>query len=69
MSSAVQWHDASTVLYEKGARLFIEMPPGTVLSRLAAKAFPDASVLSVEENGFDDCQFVAERTIEMMKGE
>ncbi|MGM0876057.1 MAG: ACP S-malonyltransferase [Bacillota bacterium] len=61
VSSAVQWHDASTVLYEKGARLFIEMPPGTVLSRLAAKAFPDARVLSVAENGFDDCQFVAKR--------
>ncbi|MEW9503171.1 malonate decarboxylase subunit epsilon [Jeotgalibacillus marinus] len=61
VSSAVQWHDASTVLYEKGARLFIEMPPGTVLSRLAAKAFPDARVLSVEESGFDDCQFVAMR--------
>jgi malonate decarboxylase epsilon subunit len=61
VSSAVQWHDASTVLYERGARLFIEMPPGTVLSRLAAKAFPDARVLSVEENGFEDCQFVVKR--------
>jgi len=61
ISSAVQWHDASTVLYEKGVRLFIEMPPGNVLSRLAAKAFPDARVLSVAENGFDDCQFIAKR--------
>lgn len=59
VSSAVQWHDASTILYEKGARLFIEMPPGTVLSRLAAKEFPEARVLSVAENGFDDCKFVA----------
>ncbi|QGQ45495.1 malonate decarboxylase subunit epsilon [Metabacillus sediminilitoris] len=59
VSSPVQWHDASTVLYEKGARLFIEMPPGNVLSRLAAKAFPDARVLSVAENGFDNCQFIA----------
>jgi malonate decarboxylase epsilon subunit len=61
ISSAVQWHDASTVLYEKGARLFIEMPPGTVLSRLAARAFPEARVFSVADNGFDDCQFVAKR--------
>ncbi|TWT08037.1 malonate decarboxylase subunit epsilon [Planococcus sp. CPCC 101016] len=61
VSSPVKWHDASTVLYEKGVRLFIEMPPGAVLSRLAAKAFPDARVLSVAENGFDDCQFIAKR--------
>ncbi|MBT2669103.1 malonate decarboxylase subunit epsilon [Bacillus sp. ISL-4] len=61
ISSAVQWHDASTVLYEKGVRLFIEMPPGNVLSRLAAKAFPEARALSVTENGFDDCLFVAKR--------
>ncbi|QBP40164.1 ACP S-malonyltransferase [Paenisporosarcina antarctica] len=61
VSSPVQWNDASRVLYEKGARLFIEMPPGSVLSRLATKAFPEARVLSVAENGFDDCQFVAKQ--------
>lgn len=61
VAAAVQWHDASTVLYEKGARLFIEMPPGTVLSRLASKAFPNARVLSIAENGFDDCQYLIMR--------
>lgn len=61
ISSAVQWHEASTVLYENGARLFIEMPPGNVLSRLAAKMFPDARAMSTTENGFDDCQFIAMR--------
>ncbi|MGO4890457.1 malonate decarboxylase subunit epsilon [Anaerobacillus sp. MEB173] len=59
VSAAVQWHDASTVLYEKGVRLFIEMPPGNVLSRLAANAFPDARVYSVADHGFDDCHFIA----------
>ncbi|MBD1379436.1 malonate decarboxylase subunit epsilon [Metabacillus arenae] len=61
VSSAVQWHDAATILYEKGARLFIEMPPGTILSNLAARAFPEARILSVDGNGFDDCQYVAKR--------
>ncbi|WP_050183963.1 malonate decarboxylase subunit epsilon [Domibacillus robiginosus] len=61
VSSAVQWHDASTILYENGTRLFIEMPSGNVLSRLAAKAFPEARVISVAENGFDDCVFIARR--------
>lgn len=65
VSSPVQWHDAATVLYEKGTNLFIEMPPGNVLSQLAIKAFPDARVLSIEKNGFDDCQYVALR--EQMK--
>lgn len=60
VSSAVRWHDASSVLYEKGTRLFIEMFPGNVLSRLAVKAFPDARVMSMEENGFDDCLFIAQ---------
>ncbi|MFJ7470193.1 ACP S-malonyltransferase [Peribacillus frigoritolerans] len=61
ISSPVQWHDASTVLYENGTRLFIEMPPGNVLSRLAAKEFPDARVMSISENGYDDCLFIANR--------
>ncbi|WP_319952004.1 ACP S-malonyltransferase [Peribacillus frigoritolerans] len=61
ISSPVQWHDASTVLYENGTRLFIEMPPGNVLSRLAAKGFPDARVMSISENGYDDCLYIAKR--------
>ncbi|WP_153733131.1 malonate decarboxylase subunit epsilon [Sporosarcina obsidiansis] len=61
VSTAVQWHDASTVLYENGVRLFIEMPPGNVLTRLANRAFPDAKVLSVTENGFDDCLYILEK--------
>lgn len=63
VASPVRWHDASSVLYEKGARLFIEMPPGTVLSKLAVKAFPEARVLSVSENGFDDCEYIAKRSL------
>jgi malonate decarboxylase epsilon subunit len=59
ISAPVQWHDASTVLYEKGVRLFIEMPPGTVLADLAEKAFPDARAFSVTGNGFEDCTYVA----------
>lgn len=59
VSAPVQWHDASTVLYEKGVRLFIEMPPGTVLANLAEKAFHDARVLSVTGNGFNDCLYIA----------
>lgn len=61
VSAPVRWHDATSVLYEKGVRLFIEMPPGNVLTRLASKAFPEARVLSVAEHGFEDCCFIANK--------
>jgi malonate decarboxylase epsilon subunit len=37
----VRWHDATTVLEELGCRLFLEMPPGHVLSDLARESFPE----------------------------
>ncbi|MER2107259.1 MAG: malonate decarboxylase subunit epsilon [Solibacillus sp.] len=54
----VRWHDATTVLYENGVRLFVEMPPGDVLKKLASSAFPDAASYSMEKNGFSDCLYV-----------
>ena len=36
-----RWHDATTVLKELGCRLFLEMPPGHVLSDLARESFPE----------------------------
>lgn len=58
VAAPVRWHDATSVLYEKGVRLFIEMPPGSVLTRLANKAFSDVRALSVSESGFDDCYYI-----------
>jgi malonate decarboxylase epsilon subunit len=49
VADAVRWHDSVTVLYELGVRLFIEPPPGQVLSRLAQQAFTEARALAVEE--------------------
>jgi len=59
VSSPVRWHDATSVLYEKGVRLFIEMPPGSTLTKLADRAFSDARALSVSESGFEDCYYIA----------
>jgi malonate decarboxylase epsilon subunit len=39
---AVRWYDATTVAYERGIRLFVELPPGRTLTDLASAAFPDA---------------------------
>lgn len=43
----VRWHDATSVLYERGARLFIQMWPGDSLARLAQAAFTDARATSM----------------------
>lgn len=51
IAAPVRWHDATSLLYELGARLFIEMPPGRVLSDLAAHAFADARCIAVAERG------------------
>ena len=34
VSRTVRWHDSLTLLYELGCRLFVESPPGEVLSNL-----------------------------------
>ncbi|MBV2353880.1 malonate decarboxylase subunit epsilon [Streptomyces sp. J2-1] len=52
-ANPVRWHDAVSVLYERGARLFVQMWPGDTLSRLAATAFPDARATSLRETGPD----------------
>jgi len=54
----VRWHDAVNLLYEKGARLFVEMPPGEVLTKLANHAYQDVRALSVSKIGIDDCLYV-----------
>jgi malonate decarboxylase epsilon subunit len=38
----VRWHDAMIGAYERGIRLFVELPPGRTLTDLASAAFPDA---------------------------
>jgi malonate decarboxylase epsilon subunit len=47
IAHGVRWHDATTVLEELGCRLFLEMPPGRVLSALAREAFPDVKALPI----------------------
>jgi len=50
---AVRWHDAVTVAYERGIRLFVEMPPGRVLTDLASAGFPDARSVAFEQMRID----------------
>jgi malonate decarboxylase epsilon subunit len=61
VANAVRWHDSVTVLYELEVRLFIEPPPGTVLSRLAQQAFTEARAIGVEDVRLDSVVLLAER--------
>jgi malonate decarboxylase epsilon subunit len=49
----VRWHDAVAVAYERGMRLFVELPPGRTLTDLASAAFPDARCIAFEQIRID----------------
>jgi malonate decarboxylase epsilon subunit len=49
MAHPVRWHDATGVMYERGVRLFVELPPGRVLTALVAAAFPDLRATASSE--------------------
>jgi malonate decarboxylase epsilon subunit len=49
IAHGVRWYDATTVLEELGCRLFLEMPPGHVLSKLGREAFADVRTLAIGE--------------------
>ena len=49
VSRPVRWHDAVTLLHELGCRVYLEAPPGQVLSRLVEAAFPQVRVASLQD--------------------
>ncbi|MDI7741190.1 malonate decarboxylase subunit epsilon [Lysinibacillus fusiformis] len=54
----VRWHDAVNLLFESGTQIFIEMPPGDVLTKLAQQAFPEAQTMSISKSSIEDCFYV-----------
>jgi malonate decarboxylase epsilon subunit len=50
IAHGVRWHDATTVARELGCNLFLEMPPGHVLSDLARENVPGVNALPVERD-------------------
>jgi malonate decarboxylase epsilon subunit len=50
IAHGVRWHDATTVVRELGCNLFLEMPPGHVLSDLAQENLPGVNALPVERD-------------------
>lgn len=46
MRHTVRWFDALTVMVESGASVFVEAPPGQVLTDIAREYFPEATALA-----------------------
>jgi malonate decarboxylase epsilon subunit len=57
----VRWYDALEVLRELGAKVFIEMPPGHVSTRLIGELFPDMRAVSIADQGLRHATVVAAR--------
>lgn len=57
----VRWYDLTTNLYERGARLFLEFPPGHVLTDLATETFPLARAVAVATSRASDICLLARR--------
>ena len=49
VSRTVRWHDSMTLLHELGCRLYVETPPGHVLTALVAASFTDVRVVALDE--------------------
>jgi malonate decarboxylase epsilon subunit len=61
IAHGVRWYDMTTVMEELGFRIFLEMPPGHVLSVLANDAFPDVQTLAVGEHSIRETVRLVDR--------
>jgi malonate decarboxylase epsilon subunit len=50
IAHGVRWHDATSVARELGCNLFLEMPPGHVLTDLANESLPGVNALAVKKD-------------------
>jgi malonate decarboxylase epsilon subunit len=53
VSRTVRWYESLVLLYELGARLFVELPPGRALSNLVRSEFPLARAVAAMDTGPD----------------
>ena len=61
MARLVHWHDSARLAWERGARLAVEMLPGTTLSRLLKPVFAQGVVMTVAQDRLDSLQYTARR--------
>ena len=61
MAQRVQWTATARLAWERGARLAVEMPPGSVLTRLTALDFTDGVAVCCDGNRGDSLLALVER--------
>lgn len=61
MARQVQWHDTVQHAWERGARLAVEMPSGSVLTKLAQAVFAGGVAISCDAARLDDIARLAGR--------
>jgi malonate decarboxylase epsilon subunit len=59
IAHGVRWYDTVTVLEELGCRLFLEMPPGHVLSELAKETVPSVKTQALGESSLNHALRIA----------
>lgn len=65
VANIVRWHEATTLMYERGTRLFVELGPGEALTNLARIAFSDTRCISAMNSGFDSALLLINREREL----
>jgi malonate decarboxylase epsilon subunit len=50
IAHGVRWYETNIVLQELGCRLFIETPPGHVLTNLAKQSIPEAKSIALDDS-------------------
>lgn len=61
MARPVFWCDTARQAWERGARLAVEMPSGTVLTRLSEAIFADGLAICYENSSIDDLEALISR--------
>ena len=61
MARPLYWANAMTAAYERGVRLAVEMPPGSVLTGLARRVMTEGEAVSVQQEGLNTVLRLGER--------
>jgi len=64
VANTVRWHDTTTLMYERGVRLFVELGPGETLINMAKKEFLDARCISALNSGISSTCILIKRECE-----
>jgi len=64
IANPVKWHESTALIFELGARLFVEVGPGQVLANMAQKEFSDARVVPMYYSGFESKIILTKREME-----